>query len=72
MLKSELVKILTKEIEAYGDHHLLEYKLVDLGGGRAGHLYSSTRTTPTGQKAKMNFKEYRDFLLDKREQNERK
>jgi hypothetical protein len=66
MLKSELVKILQKEVEELGDHTLLEYKIVDAGGGRSGNLYSPTRMIHEGRKAKMSFREYRDFLLDER------
>lgn len=70
MLKSELAEVLLKEIKETGDHHLLEYKIVDAGGGRSGNLYSPTRFIHEGRKAKMNFKEYRDFLLDKKLETE--
>lgn len=70
MKKSELIKILQDEISISGDHTLLEYKIVDAGGGRSGYLYSSIRKNKDGRKSKMNYKEYRDYLLDERSKNQ--
>lgn len=70
MLKSDLVKILQKEIAITGDHHMKSYRIEDAGGGYSGCLYSSERKLPNGRKAKMNWKEYRDYLLKQRELKE--
>lgn len=66
MKKTELISMLQKEVDALGDGPLLEYKIVDEGGGRSGNLYSPTRQLANGKRAKMNFKEFRDYALDQR------
>jgi hypothetical protein len=70
MKKSDLVERLQKEIDAFGDHDLLSYRIEDAGGSLSGYLYSPTRKMKNGRRAKMNFKEYRDFLLDERARKE--
>jgi hypothetical protein len=70
--KSELIAHLQNEIEKFGDGHVLSYKIVDVSGGISGFLYSPTRKLKNGQRAKMNMKEFRDFVIDQRikEENE--
>lgn len=71
MKKSELVEKLQKEIAALGDNYLLSYKIIDHGGSQTFTLLSPTRTNKkTGRKAGMNFKEFRDYVLEKRWEQE--
>lgn len=67
MKKSELIEKLQKEVAALGDDYLLSYKIIDSGGAQSFTLLSPNRTNKkTGSKAGMSFKEFRDYVLEKR------
>lgn len=62
MKKSKLAEILQKEVESEGDCYLLNFTIRDEYETSENYMLSPNRITSKGSVAKMNFREFKEFL----------
>lgn len=64
MLKSELIKRLQEEVDKNGDMHLKYVEYEDEEQGSGHYILSPDRKTKSGQRAKANLKEFRQYCKE--------
>ena len=62
MKKSELIKQLIDELAKTGDMHILYYKISDSDMCQESSMLSPTRKNKNGYRAKMNLKEFNEYV----------
>lgn len=66
MKLSTLIKVIQQDIEVYGDVHALNYSYSHETASPSGFKYSPTRKKKNGERAKMNRKEFKEYVTNEK------
>jgi hypothetical protein len=66
MKTSDLIKQLQDEIKEFGDSYILSFKLMDENGVTERYKYSPTRRDSDGERRKMSWKEFEQYVKEQK------